>query len=64
MGLLSYALPHVTAAYNFANGVSLTVGVDDLLNRKLLAGTTGTDSTDGAYDNISRFGYVTVACKM
>ena len=64
MELPSYAVTDVTAGYNFANGVSLTVGVDNLFNRALPTGTTGTGSTDAAYDNIGRFGYVTVAYKM
>ncbi|TKB02264.1 TonB-dependent receptor [Alteromonas portus] len=64
MELPSYAVTDVTAGYNFANGVSLTVGVDNLFNRALPVGTTGTGSTDAAYDNIGRFGYVTVAYKM
>lgn len=64
MELPSYAVTDVTAGYNFANGVSLTVGIDNLFNRALPLGTTGTGSTDGAYDNIGRFGYVNVAYKM
>ena len=64
MELPSYAVTDVTAGYNFANGVSLTVGIDNLFNRALPTGTTGTGSIDGAYDNIGRFGYVTVAYKM
>ncbi|NKX18703.1 TonB-dependent receptor, partial [Alteromonadaceae bacterium A_SAG5] len=64
MELPSYAVTDVTAGYNFANGVSLTVGIDNLFNRALPTGTTGTGSTDGAYDNIGRFGYITVAYKM
>ncbi len=64
MELPSYTVTDVTAGYNFANGVSLTVGIDNLFNRALPTGTTGTGSIDGAYDNIGRFGYVTVAYKM
>ncbi len=64
MELPSYAVTDVTAGYNFANGISLTVGIDNLFNRALPTGTTGTGSTDGAYDNIGRFGYITVAYKM
>ena len=64
MELPSYAVTDVTAGYNFANGVSLTVGIDNLFNRALPTGTTGTGSTDATYDNIGRFGYVTVAYKM
>ncbi|QDG38794.1 TonB-dependent receptor [Alteromonas mediterranea] len=64
MELASYAVTDVTAGYNFKNGVSLTVGIDNLFNRALPTGTTGTGEIDGAYDNIGRFGYVTVAYKM
>tara|TARA_Y100000588_G_scaffold23536_1_gene23582 strand:+ start:7229 stop:10069 length:2841 start_codon:yes stop_codon:yes gene_type:complete len=64
MELASYAVTDVTAGYNFKNGVSLTVGIDNLFNRALPKGTTGTGEIDGAYDNIGRFGYVTVAYKM
>ena len=64
MELPSYAVTDVTAGYNFANGVSLTVGIDNLFNRALPTGTTGTGSNDATYDNIGRFGYVTVAYKM
>ena len=64
MELPSYAVTDVTAGYNFENGVSLTVGIDNLFNRALPIGTTGTGSIDGAYDNIGRFGYVTLAYKM
>ncbi|AXR07687.1 TonB-dependent receptor domain-containing protein [Salinimonas sediminis] len=60
----SYAITDVTVGYNFANGVSLSVGVDNLFNRALPLGTTGTGEFDGAYDNIGRFGYVTVAYSM
>lgn len=64
MELPSYAVTDVTAGYNFANGVNLTVGIDNLFNRALPTGTTGTGSNDATYDNIGRFGYVTVAYKM
>ena len=64
MTLPSYAVTDVTVGYNFENGLSLTVGVDNLFNRALPVGTTGTEAIDGAYDNIGRFGYVTVAYKM
>ena len=60
----SYAVTDVTVGYNFANGVSVSVGVDNMFNRELPLGVTGTGENDGAYDNIGRFGYVTVAYSM
>lgn len=64
MSFASYAVTDVTVAYNFDNGVSATVGVDNLFNRALPLGTTGTGANDGAYDNIGRFGYVTLSYSM
>lgn len=60
----SYAVSDVTVGYAFENGFSLTVGVDNVFNRELPYGTTGTGENTGAYENIGRFGYVTVSYEM
>ncbi len=64
MTYASYAITDVTVGYNFKNGISASVGVDNLFNRALPLGTTGTGGGDAAYDNIGRFGYVTISYKM
>jgi outer membrane receptor protein involved in Fe transport len=60
----SYAITDVTVGYNFKNGISASVGIDNLFNRELPLGTTGTGAGDAAYDNIGRFGYVTISYAM
>lgn len=56
----SYAVTDLTASYFFDNGVRLTVGVDNVLDRGLPANTNGTGEGSAYYDNIGRFGYVRV----
>ena len=60
----SYAISDVTVGYAFENGLSLTVGVDNVFNRDLPFGTTGTGEKTGAYENIGRFGYITLSYAM
>lgn len=64
MEFASYVVTDVTAGYNFDNGLSIKLGVDNLFNRRLPLGTSGTGSGSASYDNIGRFGYLTVSYKM
>ncbi|RUO26199.1 TonB-dependent receptor [Aliidiomarina minuta] len=56
----SYAVTDLTGTYRFDNGVRLTLGLDNVLDRGLPKNTTGTGAGSAYYDNIGRFGYVRV----
>lgn len=64
MELFLYVVIDVIVGYNFVNGVSLIVGIDNLFNCVLLIGIIGMGLIDGVYDNIGCFGYVIVVYKM
>lgn len=64
MGYGSYFITDVTLGYQFANGVTWTVGVDNLFDRDLPGVTTGTGAASASYDNIGKFYYTTVSYRM
>lgn len=62
--LLSYGDYYISdmgIGYNFDNGIELKVGVDNLFNKDLPYGSTGTTAGSAAYDNIGRFFYTTIS---
>ncbi|WP_105201616.1 MULTISPECIES: TonB-dependent receptor domain-containing protein [unclassified Pseudoalteromonas] len=59
----SYFISDMTVGYNFESGLGVKVGVDNIFNRRLPIGTSGTGSGSASYDNIGRFGYVNVSYK-
>jgi outer membrane receptor protein involved in Fe transport len=59
----SYFISDIAVAYNFDSGVMLKFGIDNVFNRDLPYGTTGTDSDTGAYDNVGRFFHTTASYK-
>jgi iron complex outermembrane receptor protein len=58
-----YYISDVSVAYNFDSGIALKFGIDNLFNRDLPYGSTGTDSTSSAYDNVGRFFHTTATYK-
>ena len=64
MSYASYVITDATAGYSFDNGVKLTVGIDNLFDKDLPYGTSGTTGGSAAYDNLGRFYYMTVSYKM
>uniref|UniRef100_UPI0040486E88 TonB-dependent receptor domain-containing protein n=1 Tax=Shewanella sp. TaxID=50422 RepID=UPI0040486E88 len=54
-----YYISDVSVAYNFDSGVTLKFGIDNVFNRDLPYGTTGTDTASSAYDNVGRFFHTT-----
>ncbi|NRA69907.1 MAG: TonB-dependent receptor [Gammaproteobacteria bacterium] len=64
MSYASYVITDATAGYSFDNGVKLTVGIDNLFDKDLPYGTSGTGGGSAAYDNLGRFYYMTVSYKM
>ncbi|MBB1270733.1 TonB-dependent receptor domain-containing protein [Shewanella sp. SR44-3] len=59
----SYFISDIAVAYNFDSGVILKFGIDNVFNRDLPYGSTGTDSDTGAYDNVGRFFHTTASYK-
>ncbi|MDP4530253.1 TonB-dependent receptor [Alkalimonas delamerensis] len=57
----SYFVTDVRLGYQFASGVQLTLGVDNVFDRNLPGVTTGTTGTTGLYNNIGRFYYSNVS---
>ena len=64
MSFPSYVVTDMTLGYNFENGINLTLGIDNLFDKDVPLGTTGTGSGSAGYDNIGRFGYLKFAYKM
>jgi len=64
MSFPSYVVSDMTLGYNFENGVNLTLGIDNLLDKDVPLGTTGTGAGSAGYDNIGRFGYLKLSYKM
>lgn len=60
----TYFVSDMTAGYSFDNGVTMSLGIDNVFNRDLPWGTSGTGSGSASYDNIGRFFYATVSFKM
>jgi iron complex outermembrane receptor protein len=54
----SYTVADITGTYFFDNGIRLTLGIDNVLDRGLPFDTLGTSAGAAYYDNIGRFGYV------
>ena len=64
MSYPSYVITDVTTGYSFDNGVRLSVGIDNLFDKDLPFGTSGTGGGSAAYDNLGRFYYMTVSYSM
>ncbi|RYV03382.1 TonB-dependent receptor [Shewanella sp. OPT22] len=60
----SYFITDVTAGYKFDSGITWKVGVDNLFDKDLPFGTTGTGAGSASYDNIGRFFYTTLSYSM
>lgn len=57
----SYFVTDLRLGYEFASGVQLAFGVDNVFDRGLPGVTTGTTGTTAAYNNIGRFYYTSVS---
>lgn len=58
-----YFINDMAVAYNFDSGIRLKFGIDNVFNRELPYGYTGTDTTSSAYDNVGRFFHTTASYK-
>jgi len=56
----SYIVSDATLGYNFENGLSVTVGVDNIFNKRLPFAA----NYDAHFDNMGRYGYLTVTYSM
>ncbi|AZG36782.1 MULTISPECIES: TonB-dependent receptor domain-containing protein [Shewanella] len=63
MEFSDYFISDVAVTYNFDSGIKLKFGIDNLFNRDLPYGYTGTDTTSSAYDNVGRFFHTTATYK-
>jgi iron complex outermembrane receptor protein len=63
MEFSDYFISDVAVTYNFDSGIKLKFGIDNLFNRDLPYGSTGTDTTSSAYDNVGRFFHTTATYK-
>ncbi|MEH6462681.1 MAG: TonB-dependent receptor [Shewanella psychromarinicola] len=63
MEFSDYFISDVAVTYNFDSGIKLKFGIDNLFNRDLPYGRTGTDTTSSAYDNVGRFFHTTATYK-
>ncbi len=59
-----YFISDAAVAYEFDNGVKLKFGIDNLFDRDLPYGTTGTGASSASYDNVGRYYHATVSYKM
>lgn len=57
----SYFVTDIRLGYDFASGVKLAFGIDNLFDRGLPGVTTGTTAETGLYNNIGRFFYTSVS---
>jgi len=64
MSYPSYAVSDIRFGYELDNGVSFTLGIDNLFNKELPRGTYGNGASSASYDNIGRFAHATVSFKM
>lgn len=58
-----YFISDISVAYAFDSGVTLKFGIDNVLDRDLPYGTTGTSAGAAAYDNVGRFFHTTASFK-
>lgn len=63
MEIGSYFISDAGLAYHFDSGLTLKVGVDNLLDRDLPIGSTGTRNGEASYDNVGRYIYTTASFK-
>ncbi|GGP54798.1 TonB-dependent receptor domain-containing protein [Shewanella saliphila] len=54
-----YYISDASVAYTFDSGVTLKFGIDNVFNRDLPYGTTGTEAASSAYDNVGRYFHTT-----
>ena len=59
-----YFITDTSVSYEFDSGVKLKFGIDNLFDRDLPYGTTGTGAGSASYDNVGRFYHATVSYKM
>ena len=59
----NYYISDVSVTYNFDSGVTLKFGIDNVFDRNLPYGSTGTESASSAYDNVGRFFHTTATYK-
>ncbi|GHG61027.1 TonB-dependent receptor [Alishewanella longhuensis] len=57
----SYFVTDIRVGYDFASGVKLAVGMDNVFNRNLPGVSTGTTVETGLYNNIGRFYYTSLS---
>nr|WP_268244275.1 TonB-dependent receptor [Shewanella algicola] len=55
----NYYISDASVAYTFDSGVTLKFGIDNIFNRDLPYGTTGTEAASSAYDNVGRYFHTT-----
>ncbi|KZN45419.1 TonB-dependent receptor domain-containing protein [Pseudoalteromonas luteoviolacea] len=59
----TYVVTDISGGYNFDNGITAKVGIDNVFNKELIRYTTATSSETSSFDNIGRFGYVQLSYK-
>ncbi|MFQ6371483.1 TonB-dependent receptor domain-containing protein [Shewanella sp. YIC-542] len=64
MSYATYAISDMSVGYKFDNGLGLKVGVDNVFDRDLPFGTSGTGSGSAMYDNVGRYYFATISFKM
>ncbi|WP_085297563.1 TonB-dependent receptor domain-containing protein [Cognaticolwellia mytili] len=60
----SYVVSDMTVGYNFDNGLSIKAGIDNVFDKDLPIGTSGTGGGSAGYDNIGRFYYTQISFSM
>ncbi|BDY05871.1 TonB-dependent receptor [Ferrimonas sp. YFM] len=63
MSYPSYFITDIAVGYEFENGLAVKLGVDNVFDRDLPYGSTGTGSGSASYDNVGRFVYTTIDYK-
>ncbi|GAB1051475.1 TonB-dependent receptor [Shewanella algae] len=56
-----YFISDVALGYQFDSGITLKFGIDNLFDKDLPYGTTGTTAGSAAYDNVGRFYYTSLS---
>ncbi|WP_345852466.1 TonB-dependent receptor [Shewanella algae] len=56
-----YFISDVAVGYQFDSGITLKFGIDNLFDKDLPYGTTGTTAGSAAYDNVGRFYYTSLS---
>ncbi|MCG9757446.1 TonB-dependent receptor [Shewanella insulae] len=59
-----YFISDASVSYSFENGIKLKFGVDNLFDRDLPYGTTGTGAGSASYDNVGRYYHATFSFMM